>query len=69
MKDLKVLNVEWFSGITGTIGIVKCIDTVTNEHKYYMGVGQEWNDEDDDIQRIISFGVKLNYNRMKNIFA
>lgn len=49
----------WFNAMNSPIiGIVKCVDTITNEEKIYIGTGSGLS-EDDDITHIIGYGCKV----------
>lgn len=51
-------RVEWYSGGTGTVGIVICVDESTKERRAYIGVGAGI-DARADAQRIKDYGAKL----------
>lgn len=67
MDNLTIIKKEWFPTSTGLIGIIIAQDNITEETKYYMGVGVGIN-EQDDVKTILERGTKLNFNRMRNIF-
>lgn len=56
-EHIKIVNVKWFSG-RDSIGMVLCYDTITNQHKCYMGVAAGYNEEN-DVQTIAQWGSKL----------
>jgi len=48
MNDIKILDVIWYN----EIGIVKCLDEITNEKKFYIGVGKGIDEHDNYHQNI-----------------
>ena len=61
---MTVVDTLWITGLD-TIGIVKCTDEITGETKFYMGVGNEI-DENDDIKYITEYGTKINSEYLRN---
>lgn len=52
------IDVLWLhSSQHGPIGIVKCYDDIEERWKYYIGIGQGY-DEQTDVQYIINYGTK-----------
>jgi len=54
---MKILKSYWSTNSTGTIGIVQ-VETLTNEIKYYIGVGSG-KSESEDRERIAYYGSKF----------
>jgi hypothetical protein len=62
MNNLKIIDVIWCNF---NIGIVKCLDEITNETKFYIGVGKGY-DEGEDISDIMDWGTKLSPEHLKS---
>lgn len=65
---MKVIKTYWFSNMTGVIGIVVGQDTVTGEHKAYIGWGSGL-DEKADEQQVREWGSKVNVTVLEEILA
>lgn len=52
-SNLSFVGVVWYDHL----GVVKCLDTITNEIKIFVGMGMGF-DEDKDIEKIINLGTK-----------
>ena len=55
---MKFIDVQWYSGVMGTVGIVAIESEVTGERKFYIGVGDGYS-EQSDIQRIMTNGMPV----------
>jgi len=56
----------WFNGMNSPIiGIVKCVDTITEEEKIYIGTGYGLSLEDDETH-IINYGCKVTKQHLIN---
>jgi len=64
-NNIKVLDTMWFND---TIGIVKCLDKITNKTKFYIGKG-DGLDEQADILHIISHGSKFDVNYLRSFLT
>ena len=59
MNNLRIEQVMWLCTTSiPCVGIVKCFDTIEQQHKYYIGLGPTGNEEA-DIKHIISWGQKF----------
>lgn len=55
----KIVNKTWLTANRGiVIGIIKCYDEITKETKFYVGVGDGFNEEI-DTESIHKHGAKL----------
>ena len=54
MKDV---NVKWFTGGAGCVGVVRIIDEFDGA-KYYIGVA-EGDNEDEDVEHIMGWGSRF----------
>lgn len=66
-NNQELVDVLWFNTRKGTQGLVKCKDLTTKEIKFYLGIG-EGSDEDEDIKRIIDWGAKFPKSLILNFF-
>lgn len=52
--NIEVIDTIWY----GTLGIVKGLDTITNETKFYVGEAEQELDEIWAIEKIVHLGTK-----------
>ena len=65
---IKTIDNVWYSGGTGTVGVVLCFDTVADKTMAYIGVAnQEF--EEMDISFIIAHGAKVDKKVAEAIFG
>jgi len=69
MNNLKAIDVRWFTemGSEKPIGIVKAVDTITGETKFYIGTGYGL-DESQDVSKILNMGGKVQPEYLENFF-
>ena len=63
---MEIVVQHWFSGGTGTVGIVVGRDNVTKEHHAYIGVASGL-DENEDTKSIMEYGAKIKLSRLEEI--
>lgn len=63
---IRFVNAIWAHQSGGTAGIVQLFDTITDEHKFYWGVGVGGNDEWRDIVHLSNYGHKLPAKMVRN---
>ena len=61
MENLKIIDAIWY----GNVGIVKCLDEITNETKFFIGIGKGI-DESEDVSHILDWGQKLTPEYLKS---
>lgn len=52
--NIKIIDTVWY----GTLGIIKGLDTITNETKFYVGNAEQELDEVWAIEKIVHWGTK-----------
>lgn len=68
-NNLQVLEVLWLNNNNNSlsVGIVKALDKLTNETKFYIGTGTGY-DEKQDIALILAFGTKITLDKLVQFF-
>lgn len=63
INNIEILDEIWYNGI---LGIIKGKDSITNEIKFYVGLGTGISQKE-DIKKIVRFGTKYTPESFKSL--
>lgn len=63
VNNIEIIDHIWYNGI---LGIIKGKDLITNEIKFYIGIGTG-NSQIEDIKHIVFFGTKYTPESFKSL--